>query len=88
MEAKEAVSCGFANGIVDDLGDSDWFDLSKIPTIAKLCNTDARTLTNAKKQFIMARDLEEIEKVIDGEAVALVDSWMDKDFATKVATFM
>ena len=52
MLAKEAVDCGFANGIVDDLGDKDWFDISKIPTVAQLCATDARTLTNAKKQLI------------------------------------
>ena len=69
MDAKEAVSCGFANGIIDDLGEQDeWFDISKVPIVGQLCNTDSRTLINAKKQFIMAKDLKKIEKVIDQES--------------------
>lgn len=40
LTASEAVSCGFANGIIDDLGDSDWFDVNKIPAITKLLSSD------------------------------------------------
>ena len=88
IKAKEAVACGFANGIIDDLGDSDWFDVSKVPAITKMLNTDYRTLINAKKQFTMARDLKQIEDIIWKEGMALVDSWLDEEFPMKVMMFM
>jgi|688.fasta_scaffold656102_1 hypothetical protein len=48
MYAKEAVECGFANAIIDDLGDNDWFDVMKIPAIKSLLKSDYRTIVNMK----------------------------------------
>ena len=37
LSAKEAVSCGFSNGIIDKFDpQSDWFDPNIIPVIPKL----------------------------------------------------
>jgi hypothetical protein len=33
MLAKEAVKSGYANGIIKGLGDTDFFDLDKVPAI-------------------------------------------------------
>lgn len=46
--AKEALECGFVNGIIPDLGKEEFFDLKKIPAIGKLLATDYRTLVNCK----------------------------------------
>ena len=88
LMAEEAVSCGFANGILNDLGASEWFDVSKVPAITKMLDTDYRTLVNAKKQFIMARDLVKIKEVIVKEGQALVAAWVDEEFPMKVMLFM
>ena len=48
MLAKEAVKSGYANGIIKNLGDNDFFDLDKVPTIGKLLEQDYRTLVNTK----------------------------------------
>lgn len=56
MMADEAVSCGFANAIIDDLGDSDWFDVNKIPAITKLLASDYRTIVNMKRVMLRAQD--------------------------------
>ena len=42
------MACGFANGIIEDLG-GEWFDIDKVPTIAKLLKTDRVTLFGGKK---------------------------------------
>ena len=34
LTAKQAVDCGFANGMVE-LDDEDWFDLNRVPAITK-----------------------------------------------------
>lgn len=56
INAKEAVESGFANAIVEDLGDSDWFDPLKIPAIKKLLASDYRTIVNMKQLMIKAQD--------------------------------
>lgn len=48
LNAQEALASGFTNGIIEDLGGEDFFDISKVPTIGKLLNTDYRTLINCK----------------------------------------
>lgn len=54
LMAKEAVACGFANAIIDDLGDSDWFDPMKIPAIKSMLKADYRTLVNMKQMLLKA----------------------------------
>ena len=56
LNAEEAVKYGFANGIIDNLDDSEWPDLNKIPTIGKLLATDSKTLVNAKSLLNKAKD--------------------------------
>jgi enoyl-CoA hydratase/carnithine racemase len=56
VSAKEAVESGFANAIVENLGDSDWFDVMKIPAIKKLLASDYRTIVNMKQLLIKAQD--------------------------------
>ena len=46
--AKEAMQCGYVNGIIEGLNNDHWPDLDKIPAITKLLSTDLRTLTNCK----------------------------------------
>jgi hypothetical protein len=41
---------------VEDLGDSDWFDVMKIPAIKKLLASDYRTIVNMKQLLIKAQD--------------------------------
>lgn len=48
LTAQEALACGFTNGIIEDFGDEDFFDITRVPTIGKLLNTDYRTLINCK----------------------------------------
>lgn len=88
LTAKEAVGCGFANGVIADLGDSDWFDLKKVPTIGKLLATDYRTLVNCKNLINRAEDRQKIDKVMDDEAQELVNAWLDPEFANKLASYM
>ena len=89
VSAQEAVQCGFANGIITDLNGTDhWPDLSKIPTLAKLCATDARTLVNCKELINAARDNARIEQTIVREARALVETWMEESFFAKMASYV
>ena len=59
--AKEAVDCGFANAIIDDLGDSDWFDINKIPALKYMLKQDYRSLLNMKELINKARDNAKID---------------------------
>jgi enoyl-CoA hydratase/carnithine racemase len=59
IRAQEAVQCNFANGIIDDLG-GEFFDIEKVPAIGKILNTDYRTLMEAKKLLIAAKDMDRI----------------------------
>lgn len=61
MYAKEAVDCGFANAIIPDLGDSDWFDVMKIPAIKKLLESDYKTIVNMKRFMIRAKDQNKLD---------------------------
>jgi 2-(1,2-epoxy-1,2-dihydrophenyl)acetyl-CoA isomerase len=70
--AKEAVQCGFVNAIVEDLGDSDWFDPLRIPAIAKLLKSDYRTIVNMKQLMNRAKDNERIDRIIADEAEQLI----------------
>ena len=88
--AKEAVECGFANGMLKgaDLGKTDWFDPMKVPCISTLLKSDMRTLQNAKQLINFSKDNAKIEAVIDQEAKFLVNTWLEDDFPEKFATFM
>ena len=89
VTAQEAVQCGFANGIIDDLNNTDyWPDLSKIPTLTKLLATDYRTLVNCKELLNAARDNQRIESTIIREARGLVNTWLDEEFPQKLMKFM
>ena len=88
VTAQEAVSAGFANGIINDLDKNHWPDLSKIPAIGQLLNTDYRTLVNCKELINAAKDNARIEETINREAKALVDTWLDPAFPPKLMKFM
>lgn len=88
ITAHEAVKFGYANGVIDDLGDSEWPDLAKIPTLGKLLATDYKTLVNCKSLLNKARDNEKLETVIFDEAKTLVNIWSDEDFPPKIMTYM
>ena len=89
MTAQEAVQSGFANGIIEGLNDTDhWPDLSKIPAIRQLLNTDYRTLVNCKQLINAARDNQKIEEQISREAQALCDTLNDPEFLPKFITFV
>ena len=49
LTAPEALKCGFINAIISDIPKGDFFDVTKIPSIPILLNTDFKTLVNAKK---------------------------------------
>lgn len=72
INAKEAVECGFANAIIQDFGDSDWFDVMKIPAIKKLLASDYMTIVNMKQLMIKAKDQAKLDQVIEQEAEGLV----------------
>ena len=88
LTAKEAVQCGYANGIIEGLDETDWPDINKIPTITKLLATDYKTLVNAKSLMNKAKDNETINQVIHSEAKALADTWLDDGFNAKLAAYM
>lgn len=88
LSAQEAVGCGFANGVIEDLGDSDWFDLKKVPTIGKLLATDYRTIVNCKALINKAEDKQKIDQVMEDEAQGLVDTWLDPEFPQKLQKYM
>lgn len=48
LTAKEAISCGFANGLIEGLDDKEWFDISKVPAISKLLANDLSTMMRCK----------------------------------------
>jgi enoyl-CoA hydratase/carnithine racemase len=49
LNAKEALGCGFINGIIPELkNEGEFFDVAKVPAIGKLLSQDYRTLTNCK----------------------------------------
>ena len=79
VDAKTAVSKGFANDIIEELKDEpDWFDLNKVPAIGKLLNTDYATLINCKKLLNQAKP--NYEQLFQREAKALYDVWLHPDF--------
>ena len=88
IKAEEAVQCGFANGIIEGLGNDHFPDIDKIPALPKLLATDYRTLVNCKQLMNAAKDNEKLENVFANEARALVDAWMDEDFPPKLMRFM
>ena len=88
IKAQEAVQCGFANGIIEDLNNDHWPDLDKIPAIVKLLDTDYRTLVNCKELINAARDNARLDQTLTREAKALVDTWMHEDFPPKLMKFM
>jgi hypothetical protein len=51
LSSQEAVNCGFANGIIEDLG-GEWFDLDKVSTITKLLESNYTTLIEGKKLLL------------------------------------
>lgn len=89
LTAAEAVNCGFANAIIkEDLGSGDWFDLSKVPSIGKLLETDYRTLVNSKQILNFAKEQDRVEKIIRYEGRKLVETWMEEEFPGKIANYM
>ena len=89
VTAKEAVHCGFANGIVDKFDPkSDWFNPSIIPVIPKLLGNDYRTLVNTMEQFNESKDIAKIEEVSKREGRALIDTWLDPSFIAKMQVYM
>ena len=88
ITAQEAVKCGYANGIIEGLGDSEWPDMDKIPAIGKLLATDYKTLINCKTLLNKAKDNAKIEKVIYDEAKTLVDIFTDEEFPPKMMAYM
>ena len=56
IKAQEAVQCGFANGVIENLGNEHFPDIDKIPALPKLLATDYRTLVNCKELMNSAKD--------------------------------
>ncbi len=57
MTAKDAVTFGFANAIIDKLDTkSEWFDLSLIPAIPKILSFDLKTILNMVEQINLSKD--------------------------------
>ena len=76
LTAKEALGCGFINGIIPELqGEDDFFDIAKVPAIGKLLSQDYRTLTNCKFLMNYAKNNEKITDVMAKELQHLVDSY-------------
>ena len=88
INAKEAVQSGYVNEIIEGLDNCDWPDLEKIPAIVKLLSTDYKTLVNCKQLLNKAKNNEKLDQVIYSEAKALVDTWMDEEFESKLAAYM
>ena len=61
MKAQEALELGYINGIITDLDQNEWPDISKIPTIGKLLATDYKTLVNCKTLLNKAKDNAKME---------------------------
>ena len=76
LTAEEAVSSGFANGIVTGFDrNSEWFEPSMIPIIPKLLKNDYGTLTNAMEQINLSKNNDQIDAVTRREGKALVACW-------------
>lgn len=89
MTAKEAVQCGFANSIIDDLlNEPEWFDALKIPQIKKLLATDYTTLVNCKRILNASKDKKKFEDTLEVEGHGLLNSWLDPEFNGKLVTYM
>ena len=89
MNAAQAVKSGFANAILPALqNEPDWFDIAKVPAVRKLSETDYRTLINCKSLMNAARDNDKINKALEEEAVALVDTWCHPEFAPKFKAYL
>ena len=88
ITAQEALQCGFINGIIDDLDESEWPDMDKIPAIKKLLATDYKTLVNCKSLLNKAKFNAKLEQVIYDEAKALVEHWQDEEFPAKMMAYM
>jgi 1,4-dihydroxy-2-naphthoyl-CoA synthase len=52
LTAKEALNCGFINGIIN-LPKGDFFDYNEIPCIPKLLKNDLKTMVNCKRLITM-----------------------------------
>lgn len=89
ITAQEAVDLGFANAIIPELQEQpDWFDISSVPPIIQLCNTDYRTLMNCKALMNAAKDNVGIEKALKVESLALVANWTHPDFVAKFQAYL
>jgi len=87
LTAQEAVGCGFANGIIEDLG-GEWFDLEKVPTITKLLKSEYTTLIEGKKLLLQAIDFVELEAAMTREADYLAENSISPAFITKMSAFL
>lgn len=89
MTAKEAVNCGFANSIVEELqNESEWPDFLKIPQVKQLLQTDYSTLVNCKRILNAAKDNKSFEAALDVEGHGLLNSWLDPEFNGKLKNYM
>ena len=78
---------GYANGLIEGLGDEEWPDYDRVPTIGKLLNTDYKTLINAKTLLNKAQDNTRLDAAVYREAKALVDG-KDEAFVEKMKAYM
>ena len=88
LTAKEAIACGFANGMVDGFDDKEWFDLQKVPAIGKLLANDYDTMVRCKKLLNYSKNNEKIEAALEKEYEELVNAWLDPNFPEKMSGFM
>lgn len=89
VTAQEAKQFNFVNDILPGFeNESEWPDLSKIPTIGQLLNTDQRTLENALSLINAARDNDRLDAAIYRELKKCVDNNMDPDFVPKMKMYM
>jgi enoyl-CoA hydratase/carnithine racemase len=88
LTAKEAIACGFANGMVEGFDEKEWFDLQKVPAISKLLANDLDTMVRCKSVLNFAKNNEKIEAVLVKEGDELVNAWMDPTFPKKLGSYM
>jgi enoyl-CoA hydratase/carnithine racemase len=87
INARKAVSVGFANEVIEELKDEpDWFDIKKVPAIGKLLDTDLFTLTNCKRLLNQAKP--NIDELLQREGETLISKWMRPDFEENMANYI
>ena len=89
VTAKEALNCGWANGILSGFDkENDWFDPNMVPVVPKLLKADYRTLTNCMQEINFSKNNEKIEEVSRREGQALLDTWADPSFIKNMKAYL